>query len=83
MYVFSYTDIAPHEMGENETATMYNTAGTKIAESTCSVASYCNAILANAETYGVELSMLAMEVLASMISSILNMLVQMCLPRMT
>lgn len=61
MYVFSYTDIAPHMMGYTVTAKLY--AGELYLEQEASIAAYCNAILKNPATYGDKLSVLAMELL--------------------
>ena len=61
MYVFSYTDIAPHMMGYTVTAKLY--AGDLNLEQDASVLAYCSAILNNAATYGEKLSVLAMELL--------------------
>ncbi len=61
MYVFSYTDIAPHMMGHVITAKLY--ADNLTATQDASIFAYCNAALKNAETYGNELAVLAMELL--------------------
>ncbi len=61
MYMFSYTDIAPHMMDYMVTAKLY--AGDQYLEKKASVKAYCNAILKKAATYGNTLAVLAMELL--------------------